>query len=292
VTCAAFLFRALTAIINEVRVPAVTFALVCWLAAPSAWAQESTIREVTPEQAANPTTTAPSNPSTTTPSTSTPSTTTSATSAQASTTSSISTVGAPSTSPTAAGTVQVSARAPLPPDWNDRWHRSRVLYGVGGVTGLLGTTLSLASVAAVVITGYPCSPLDTDPMSKCKNAIDHPSSPTDAAPMLAFLGSSVSALGFVLSAAGLGYQHSLLTEVNADPGRGVFIGGTVIGVLGFASVGTSYFFGLTNYLNPHDQGVAILASTLTGAGLCALGGLLYLIDSARMKKAWERVTTF
>lgn len=173
-----------------------------------------------------------------------------------------------------------------------------MIYGVGGVTGLLGTALSLASVAAVAITGYPCDPFDpshaNNPMDKCNPnaAVFHPASPTDAAPMLAYLGSSVSALGFVFSAAGLGYQHSLLAEVNADPGRGVFTGGTVLGVLGFASVGASYFFGFTNYLNSHDQGLAILASTLTGAGLCALSSLLYLIDSSRTKKAWERLTTF
>jgi hypothetical protein len=186
----------------------------------------------------------------------------------------------------------------VPPGLTERWHRARVLYTVGGVTGLLGDGLTISSIAVIAVTGYPCDPFDprhaTDPKDTCNpnSAIYHPSRPTDAAPMLAYLGSSFSALGFVLSASGLGYQHSLLREVNADPGRGVFAGGTVLGVLGFTAVGASYFFGFTSYLNPHDQAVAILSSSLTGAALCALGSLLYVIDSSRTKRAWERFTPF
>jgi len=275
-----------------VRTPAARFAFAAILIASSARAQESTIRDVTtqPEQTAN----APSAPNAP------------GSPAQPSTTSTLSTlspVSSPTTStitdpsaPSVSGSI--SARPSLPMDWNDRWHRSRVVYGIGGVTGLLGTGLSLASVAVVVVTGYPCDPFDpshsNNPKDTCNQnaAVFHASSPTDAAPMLAYLGSSLSAVGFVFSAAGLGWQHHLLAEVNADPGRGLFTAGTVLGVLGFTSVGASYFFGLTNYLNSHDQGLAILASTLTGAALCTLGGLLYLIDSSRTKKAWERLTTF
>src|SRR6185295_545867 len=99
-----------------------------------------------------------------------------------------------------------------------------------------------------------------------------------------------SALGFILSSAALGYQHSLLSDLQADPGRGTFAGGTALGVLGFAAVGTSYFFGFTSYLKPHDQGVAILASTITGTVLCAVGSLLYTIDSASMKRVWQRLS--
>ncbi len=260
-------------------------ALTAVLTATSARAQESTIHELTPGQPTTPPSTTPP------PSTSTPSSTPWGTSTPPAT----STI----TDPTAPPPVSLApVRLTVTQEWNDRWHRSRAVYAAGGVIGLLGTGLTLASVVAVAITGYPCDPFDPshagNPMDTCNPnaAIFHPSSPTNAAPMLAYLGSSLSAVGFVFSAAGLGWQHQLLAEANVDPGRGLFTGGTVLGVLGFASVGASYFFGFTNYLNSHDQGLAILATTLTGAGLCALGSLLYLIDSSRTKKAWERLTTF
>src|SRR4051794_19289789 len=97
-----------------------------------------------------------------------------------------------------------------------RWHRARVLYGVGSVTGLVGTALTLSSVLVVAFTGYPCSEPDPDPLhvlsgNACPvtNGVVAQPKPTDAAPLLAYLGSSVSALGFVLSASALGYQHHL-----------------------------------------------------------------------------------
>jgi len=179
-----------------------------------------------------------------------------------------------------------------------RWSRARIIYGMGGVVGLVGTGLTISSMLVVAITGYPCNPNDPihqiNPNDTCnaKGAMYDPPSPTDAAPLLAYLGSSVSATGFIFSAAGLGYQHSILRDLGGDVDRGVFHGGTALGVLGFAAVGISYFFGFTDYLSPHDQGIAILASTVTGAGLCALGSLLYTIDGSRTKKAWLKLSTF
>ena len=166
-----------------------------------------------------------------------------------------------------------------------------MLYGVGSITSLLGSALTLTGVIVTAVTGYPCDPtVNMLTNSTCKNTT--PPSPTDPAPMLSYLGSTTSALGFVFSAAGLGLQHHVLEEVQMDPGRGVFSTGTAFGVLGFMSVGASYFFGLTNYLNPHDQGLAILSTTIGGAGLCLLGGLLYTIDAAQLKRVWERIATF
>ena len=179
-----------------------------------------------------------------------------------------------------------------------RWHHARIVSAVGTVLGLLGSGLTLSSVLVVAITGYPCNPNDpmhaTNPNDSCNpnSAIYNPPAPTDPAPLLAYIGSSASAVGFVFSAAGLGYQHHLLGEMQADIGRGYFGGGTAFGLLGFVSVGASYFFGFTNYLNAHDQGTAILTSSITGAALCALGGLLYAVDSSHMKSAWQRLTTF
>ena len=188
----------------------------------------------------------------------------------------------------------------LPYGMRDRWHRARVVYGVGAGVGLVGTGLTVASIVVMAVTGYPCNPVTTitDPNQHCyTNAIYHPSNPTDAAPMLAYFGSSVSALGFILQAAGLGWQHSLLREMNWDTGRGLFGVGTAFGVVGTAAVGMSYFFGLTNYLdsakNPgHNQGIAILATSITGVVLCTIGGLLYAIDASKAKRAWLRLTTY
>jgi hypothetical protein len=186
----------------------------------------------------------------------------------------------------------------LPPTMAERWRRARITYGAGSVIGLLGDGLTLSSVLVVAITGYPCDPNDPvhmlNPNDSCNrnSASFKPPKPTDAAPLLAYIGSSVSALGFVVSAAGLGLQHQVLGELNADPGRGVFAAGTTIGVLGFMGVGASYVFGFTHFLDSHDQGIAILASSISGAGLCLIGGILYSIDSSRMRRVWERAFTF
>lgn len=171
----------------------------------------------------------------------------------------------------------------------ERWQHARRASAVGSVIGLIGGVLSLSSAALVAVTDYPCDSLD--PNQNCSNGKPAPK-PTDPAPLLAYLGSSTSALGFIISAAALGYQHSLLAEHGADIGRGVFGVGTTFGVLGNAAVGLGYMFGATNFLNPHDKGMAVISSSLTGAGLCLLGSLLYTIDSARMKSAWNRIGTF
>jgi hypothetical protein len=184
------------------------------------------------------------------------------------------------------------ARLAVPPRLVTRWHRGRAAYTVGAVTGLLGTGLTLSSVIVVAVTGYPCNPNDPihqiNPNDSCNRNSSHydPPRPTDAAPLLAYLGSSASALGFILSASGLGVQHSVLRELGADTPRGLLHGGTALGLLGFLSVGASYFFGFTDYLNPHDQGIAILATTVSGAALCAVGSLLFSVDASRTKKAW------
>lgn len=186
----------------------------------------------------------------------------------------------------------------VPPNLVKKWHDGRRLYGVGSITGLVGSALSLSSALVVIITGYPCDPNDplhmVNPNDSCNKSgmMYQPPSPTDAVPLLAYIGASTSAFGFVLSTSGLGLQHHVLAEVGADIPRGVFAGGATVGLLGFMSVGVSYFFGFTNYLDPHGQGIAILASSITGMALCTLGGLLYTIDAGRMKRAWDKLGTF
>lgn len=194
-------------------------------------------------------------------------------------------------------TVSSSSHAPSP-QMIERWHTARVLYGVGTVTGIVGGALTLSSVLIVAITGYPCDPNDPvhalNPNDACNKMGTNykPPKPTDPVPLLGYIGASTSALGFIFSASGLGYQHRLLDEMSLDPGRGVFAAGTTFGLVGFAGIGAGYFFGLTSYLNPHDQGIAIIASTVSGAVLCAIGSLLYTIDEGRVMSAWRHVSNF
>jgi hypothetical protein len=206
-----------------------------------------------------------------------------------------STIGAPT------GTTAFNPPAPQPfvsSELLGRWHTARNLYGFGTITGLLGTGLTLSSIIVVAATGYPCDPTEhalsgnTNDSCNPNSPKYHPAKPTDAATLLAYMGSSASALGFVFSASGLGYQHAILKELGNDPGRDVFHAGTAFGVLGFASVGAGYFFGLTHYLNSRDQALAILSTTIIGAGLCELGSLLYTIDASRTKKAFQKYSTW
>jgi hypothetical protein len=163
-----------------------------------------------------------------------------------------------------------------------RWQRARIVSVIGTLLSLVGTGLSLASVIYVAATHYPPSAQD----------LLNPPAPSDPGPVLAYVGSSTSAAGFIFSATALGYEHRILDRVGVDPGRGFFAAGTAIGLLGFTAVGASYFFGLTHYLDPHDQQVAVLATSIGGAALCGLAGLIYVFDSSRDKKVWKRLSTF
>ncbi|MGZ3426059.1 MAG: hypothetical protein ACXVCV_05380 [Polyangia bacterium] len=175
-----------------------------------------------------------------------------------------------------------AVRAPLPPTTILRWRHARVLSGFGTAFGLIGTGLSLSSAIYIVATGYP------------PNANDflHPARPSDTGPALAYAGASVSAAGFAMSAGGLGWQHRILGELGADRGRGMYIGGTVVGLIGLVAVGAGYFFGLTDYLNPHDQSIAVLTTSLAGTALCTTAAGLYATDSSRVKEIWKSLMTF
>jgi hypothetical protein len=165
----------------------------------------------------------------------------------------------------------------------DRWRRGRIVSSLGTFTGVAGLGLSISSAIYVAVKDYPPSANDVlAPTAK----------PSDVGPVLAYTGSSISTVSFLLSAGGLGAQHSVLRHLNIDPGLSHFAAGTTFGILGTFSTATSYFFGFTGYLNPHDQAVAILATSITGTALCGLASILYLVDSARMKKRWNNLTTF
>jgi hypothetical protein len=148
------------------------------------------------------------------------------------------------------------------------------------------------------VTGYPCNPDDpiaaANPNNPCNrnNTQYQPPKPTDAVPLLGYLGASSSALAFILSASGLGYQHHLLAELGADPGRGVFYAGTAFGLLGFVAVGTSYFIGLTDLLSPRDQALGTFGLTLTSTLFSVLAGVLYFADAARTQRAFDGLIRF
>ena len=170
----------------------------------------------------------------------------------------------------------------MTPDVVDAWHRARIVSVTGTLLSVVGTGLSLASVIYIVASHYPPSATD----------LLNPPTPSDPGPVLAYVGSSTSAAGFILSASALGYEHHLLDLLDVDPGHGRFAIGTSIGVLGFLGVGASYFFGLTNYLDAHDQEIAILTTSIGGAALCAVAGLFYAFDSSRNKAVWRTLGTF
>ncbi|MCU1282706.1 MAG: hypothetical protein JWM53_6252 [bacterium] len=174
------------------------------------------------------------------------------------------------------------AQRPLTERTVAKWRGARALQICGGVTGLISTGLSLSSTIYIFATGYPPSASD----------LVRPAKPTDTGAVLAYVSSATSALGFTLSAGGLGWQHGILRELDADPGRNLYIGGTVVGVLGLIAIGASYFLGFTNYLDTHDQTIAALATSLGGAALCTTAAGIYAVDSSRMKKAWRNLTSF
>jgi len=169
------------------------------------------------------------------------------------------------------------------PDTVTAWHTARFLSVFGSVLSIAGTGLSLASIIYIGATNYPPS---------ANSLLTPQAKPSDPGPVLAYVGSSASAVGFVFTATGLGLEHNILDKMGADPGRGIFGVGTTFGIVGFSGVALSYFFGLTNYLNPHDQSIAILTTTIGGAALCGIASILYSIDSSHVKKAWSDLTTF
>jgi hypothetical protein len=111
-------------------------------------------------------------------------------------------------------------------------------------------------------------------------------------PLLGYMGSSLSALGWILSTSGLAYQHSVLASLGSDPGRGIFGTGVTIGFFGFVNVAAAYVIGLTDNLSSRDQALGILATTVMGTALSLLGGIVYTADAARNKRAWQRLGTF
>lgn len=167
--------------------------------------------------------------------------------------------------PPAAGTTVDQARM------QRRFKAGRVLYGVGTGLGMVGAGLTVSSI----VVG---------------SALGLEGTSGQVAPILAYTGTGMTGGAFILSATGLGLQHSALMSRQADPGRGLFATGTVLGTLGLFGVGASYFLSATQLFDaatPTAFGVSLGATALM-----TLGGLFYFADARRLGQAYRRITSF
>lgn len=162
---------------------------------------------------------------------------------------------------------------PPPPFVAHRFRGGQALYGVGTAFGLIGSGLSLASIFVSSVYGFAPNGQNVD-----------------IGPDLAYAGSAATGAGFILSATGLGLQHSALRAINADPGRGLYGVGTAFGILGLAGVGASYLFGLTNYVP--NSSVVGFGCSIASAVVLSVGGLFFFSDATRLGRVYRRLTTF
>jgi hypothetical protein len=161
---------------------------------------------------------------------------------------------------------------PLPPPFMvSKFRTGRSVYGVGKIVGLIGSGLSLSSI--ILTSAYGLGPGPGGLYG----------------PPLAYAGSSATAAGFILSAAGLGVEHSALAMIGADPGRGLYGAGTAFGILGLLAAGTSYYFAFSNYNNGPE---IAFGTAISAAVLLSVGGIFYVIDNQRVNHIFARLTTF
>jgi hypothetical protein len=162
-----------------------------------------------------------------------------------------------------------------------QWRGARAMNGFANAIGLISAGLSVSSAIYVGAAHYPPS-LTSSSSPR----------PSDPAQLLSYVSSSSSAFGFALAAGGLGLRHHILRKLDADPGRGLFVAGTVVGLVGVASIITSYIVGFANVGNPHDQSIAVLATSLGGSAITNVGTAIYAKDASQVQKAWKALTTF
>jgi hypothetical protein len=175
-----------------------------------------------------------------------------------------------------------SVRATMSKSIVRQWRGARVMNGFANVIGLLSTGLSLSSSIYVAAAHYPPS----------VNDLTSRPSPGDPAQALSYVSSTSAAFAFGLSAGGLALRHHILRKLDADTGRGLFIGGTVVGLVGIAAIAVSYIVGFSNIGNTHDQGIAVLATSLGGSAICTVGTAIYAKDASNVQKVWKGLTTF
>jgi hypothetical protein len=156
------------------------------------------------------------------------------------------------------------------PIFAKRFRTGRILYVVGSTVGLIGSGLTVSGIGVSFVYGV-----------------------SDLSLGLTYAGSSAAGAGVILTATGLGLQHSALRAANADPGRGMYALGTVFGVLGLAGIATSYYFG--GAYNPDinsNYGSIAFGASISAAVLLGVSSVLYFVDSQRMLKASYRLTHF
>jgi hypothetical protein len=174
------------------------------------------------------------------------------------------------------------AQLTLSPSLRRQWRGARVMNGFADAIGLLSTGLSLSGTIYVLAAHYPPSVSD----------LTAPPKPSDPAQVLSFVSSTSSVFAFGLSAGGLAIRHHVLRQLDADTGRGLFLSGTVIGLVGIAAIVTSYIIGFSGGIDPHNGSIASLSTSLGGSALCNLGVALYAKDASNMQKVWKHLTTF
>jgi hypothetical protein len=163
-----------------------------------------------------------------------------------------------------------------------QWTGARVMNGFAGVIGLVSTGLSLSGTIYVLAAHYPPSVTD---FTKAP-------SPSDPAQALSYVSSTSAAFAFGLSAGSLGWRHHILRTLDADTGRGLFWGGTITGLVGIASVVSSYIVGFGNVGNAHDQSIAVLVTSLGGSMIANVGTAILAKDATNVQKAWKNLNTF
>ncbi len=173
-------------------------------------------------------------------------------------------------------------QAPVPVGLIAQWRGARAMNIFSGIIGLASTGLSVTSAIYLGAAHYPPSASD----------LAHVPKASDPGEILSLVSSGSAAFSFGLGAGGLAWRHHILQRLNADPGRGLFIGGTVVGAIGLAAIVTSYIIGFGNIGNPHDRSISVLTTSLGGSAVCNIGSALYAADSSNLTKAWNSLMTF
>jgi hypothetical protein len=119
-----------------------------------------------------------------------------------------------------------------------------------------------------------------------------PPRPSDPAQTLSFVSSTSAAFAFGLSAGSLAWRHHILRKLDADPGRGLFLGGTVVGLVGLTAIVASYIVGFSSVGDTHAQGIAVLSTSLGGSAICNVATAMYAKDASNVQKAWKSLSTF
>ena len=184
--------------------------------------------------------------------------------------------------PGGAADAAMSERLELVRSSKRQWTGARVMNGFAGAIGITSTLLSLTSAIYIGAAHYPPSTSD----------LTKPPGVGDPAQILSLVSSTSSAVGFGLSAGGLALRHHILRKLDADPGRGLFLSGTVVGLVGIAAIAAGYIVGFANIGNTHDQSIAMLSTSLGGSLFCNVATTMYAKDGSNLQKAWKNLTTF